>query len=92
MSWEVKQEQIVDFMTQESAMFFDELQLKTAIEQAIPIYTMKKPNPKSGKGDCPVTKQEKNHYRVIMKTKLEAARTDEERQKVIEYYTNLFNG
>jgi hypothetical protein len=61
------------------------------VAQAIPIYTMKRPNPKSGKGDCPVTKQEKNHYRTIMKTKLEAATTDEARQKVIDHYTNLFS-
>jgi hypothetical protein len=67
------------------------IDIDNIVSKAIPIYTMKSPNPKSGKSDCPVTKQEKNHYRIIMKTKLEAAATDEARQKVIDHYTNLFS-
>jgi hypothetical protein len=61
------------------------------IEQAIPIYTMKRPNPKSSKWDCNITKREKQHFRALMKIKLQAADSDEARQKVIDHYTNLFN-
>jgi len=70
----------------------EENQLHITIAGAIPIYTRKKPNPKSGKADCRITVREKEHYRTIMKMKMEAAATEEARQKVINHYTNLFNG
>jgi hypothetical protein len=67
-------------------MMIDEI-----VAKAIPIYTWKKLNPKSGQKDCPQTKREKEHFRSVMKIKLEAAQTNEERQKVIDHYTNLFS-
>jgi hypothetical protein len=60
--------------------------IQLIINQAIPVYTRKKPNPKSGKPDCPITTREKEHFRYVMKMKLQAAKTDEERQKVIDHY------
>jgi hypothetical protein len=91
MIWQVSKEQIIEFMTKENAMFFDELKLKAVIEQAIPIYTRKNPNPKSGKEDCRITVREKEHFRTVMKMKLEAAKTEQGRSKIIDHYTNLFN-
>jgi hypothetical protein len=64
--------------------------IEKVIEQTIPIYTRKKPNPKSGKPDCNITVTEKNHFRYVMKMKLQAAKTDEERQRVIDHYKQLF--
>lgn len=61
------------------------------VNSAIPIYTRRKPNPKSGKEDCRITVREKEHFREVMKMKLEAATTEEARQKIIDHYTNLFN-
>lgn len=61
------------------------------VANAIPIYTRKKPNPKSGKEDCPITTREKEHFRYVMKNKLGAAKTEEERLKIIEYYKQLFS-
>jgi hypothetical protein len=58
---------------------------------AIPIYTVKRPNPKSGKPDCNITKMEKEHFRYVMKTKLQAAKTVEERQKVIDHYKSKWS-
>ena len=91
MSWEVKQEQIDAFEAQENAAFFADLQMDAVIDLAIPIYTIKKPNPKSGKPDCPITKREKEHFRYLMKVKLQAAGTDEERQKVIDHYKSKWS-
>ena len=65
--------------------------IEKVIAQAIPIYTRKKPNPKSGKEDCNITVREKNNFRLIMKSKLTRAKTEEDRKKVIDHYTNLFN-
>lgn len=64
--------------------------IEELVNATIPIYTRKKPNPKSGKADCPNTKKEKEHFRKVMKEKLEAAKTIEERQKVIDHYKSLF--
>jgi hypothetical protein len=91
MEWEVQQEQIKDFEVQENEMFVRELALKAIIDKAIPIYTIKNRNPKSGKEDCRITVREKEHFREVMKMKLEAATTEEARQKIIDHYTNLFN-
>lgn len=57
----------------------------------IPIYTDKHPNPKSGKKDCNITKREKEHFRTVMKIKLEAAKTEEERKQIIDHYKQLFS-
>lgn len=65
---------------------FDEL-----VERIIPIYTIKNLNPKSGKQDCPITTREKEHFRYVMKMKLQAAGTDEERQKVIDHYKSKWS-
>jgi hypothetical protein len=62
-----------------------------AIVNAIPIYTRKKPNPKSGNEDCPITKREKEHFRNVMKIKLNAAKTEKEQQDIIEHYKQLFS-
>lgn len=61
------------------------------VDQAIVIYTDKHPNPKSGKKDCNITKREKEHFRLLMKVKLEAAKTEQERQEVIDHYKALFS-
>lgn len=60
--------------------------LEDIINVTIPIYNLKKPNPKSGKADCPITKMEKEHFRAVMKIKMEAAKTEEERQGIIDHY------
>ena len=65
--------------------------LEDIINEAIPIYTRKKPNPVSGRGDCPQTKREKEHFRYVMKAKLGAAKTEEERSKIIDHYKQLFS-
>lgn len=56
------------------------------VAETIVIYTIKNKNPKSGKEDCPVTVREKEHFRSVMKIKLGAAKTEEERTKIIEHY------
>jgi len=61
------------------------------VNSTIVIYTRKKPNPKSGRADCPNTRMEKEHFREIMKIKLGAANTEEERQKVIEHYKSVWS-
>jgi hypothetical protein len=61
------------------------------VTKAIPIYTRKNPNPKSGKEDCRITVREKGHFRTVMKMKLEAAKTERDRETIIDHYTNLFN-
>lgn len=61
------------------------------IANVIPIYTIKKPNPKSGKPDCNITTREKEHFRNVMKMKLQAAGTEEERQKVIDHYKSKWS-
>ena len=68
-----------------------ELALQALIEAAIPIYTRKRPNPKSGKPDCNITVTEKKNFRLIMKSKLSRAKTEEDRQKVIDHYKELFS-
>jgi hypothetical protein len=90
MSWEVQQEQLNDFKRAENQAMWDDVQLDQIIERTIPIYTIKNLNPKSGKEDCPITKREKERFRHIMKTKLLTARTEEDRQKVIDDYKQLF--
>jgi hypothetical protein len=65
-------------------------EIDNIIAQAIPIYTRKKPNPKSGKEDCNITKREKEHFRAVMKMKMEAA-GEGDRRNIIDHYTNLFN-
>jgi hypothetical protein len=69
-------------------MMVDDIEKLIAV--AIPIYTQNKPNPKSGKPDCNITVMEKKNFRLIMKSKLTAAKTEQERQKVIDHYKELF--
>lgn len=57
----------------------------------LPIYTRKKPNPKSGQPDCPVTVKEKEGFRTLIKTKIEQANSEEERKHIIDKYTKLFS-
>lgn len=61
------------------------------VEQTIVIYTEKRPNPKSGKKDCNITKREKEHFRTVMKTRLQAAKTEEERQSIIDHYKSKWS-
>lgn len=61
------------------------------VNSAIPIYTHKKPNPKSGKPDCNITRMEKEHFRTVMKIKIGAAKTEEDRQKVIDHYKSAWS-
>lgn len=61
------------------------------VAETIVIYTERRPNPKSGKWDCNITKREKEHFRYLMKHKLIAAKTEEEKQKVIDHYKQLFS-
>lgn len=68
-----------------------ELALQWIIEAAIPIYTDKNLNPKSGKPDCNITRMEKEHFRTVMKIKLGAAKTEENRQKVIDHYKSIWS-
>lgn len=66
-------------------------EIEAFVVSLLPIYTRKNPNPKSGKPDCPVTVREKEGFRFLIKTKLGAAKTEEERKKVIDKYTKLFS-
>jgi hypothetical protein len=66
------------------------VEIDNIVAKAIPVYTRKKPNPKSGKADCNITRREKEHFRAVMKMKLQAAR-EGDRQNIIDHYTNLFN-
>lgn len=61
------------------------------VRATIVIYTMKRPNPKSGRADCPNTKMEKEHFREVMRMKLGAAKTEEDRQKVIDHYKSVWS-
>jgi hypothetical protein len=61
------------------------------VNSTIVIYTRKKLNPKSGRADCPNTVSEKNHFRYVMKLKLEAAKTEEQRKEVIEHYKSIWS-
>lgn len=65
--------------------------LDQIVNLTIPIYTIKKTNPKSGKPDCPITTREKEHFRYVMKMKLQTATTNEERQKVIDHYKSKWS-
>jgi len=87
----ITQEAYDHYVAQANEIIWDEILIDKIIEETIPIYTLKKPNPKSGKPDCPVTTREKEHYRSVMKMKLGAAITDEERQKVIDHYKGLWS-
>lgn len=87
----VAKEQLQDFAAQENAMFWDNIVIDKIIEQAIPIYTDKHPNPKSGKKDCNITKREKEHFRQVMKMKLQAAKTQQERQGIIDHYKSKWS-
>lgn len=87
----VVQEQLQDLEAQENAMLWNEILCDRIVGETIVIYTDKKPNPKSGKKDCNITKREKEHFRAVMKTRLQAAKTEEERQKVIDHYKQLFS-
>jgi hypothetical protein len=69
-------------------MMVDDIEKLIAV--AIPIYTQNELNPKSGKTDCNITVMEKKNFRLIMKSKLTAAKTEQERQKVIDHYKELF--
>lgn len=40
------------------------------VKEVIPIYTMKNPNPRTGRGDCPLTKQYKELKKSRMKNEL----------------------
>lgn len=68
------------------------MKIEELIIQTIPIYTIKNPNPKSGQPDCRITTREKENFRAIMKMKLMAARSDEEKQKLVDHYKQLFSG
>jgi hypothetical protein len=68
-----------------------EAEIDKVVADAIPIYTERRPNPKSGKWDCNITRNEKNHFRYLMKAKLMAALTDKERQKVIDHYKSIWS-
>lgn len=61
------------------------------INASIPIYTRKRPNPKSGQPDCPNTKRDKEHFRKIMRIKLGAAKTEKERQGIIDHYKSKWS-
>lgn len=61
------------------------------VNNTIPIYTMKHPSPKSGQPDCPITKMEKEHFRKIMRVKLGAAKTEEERRSIIDHYKSKWS-
>lgn len=74
----------LDAMTKEMVIDF-------IVTSAIPIYTRKKPNPKSGRADCPNTVRDKQHFRELMKIKLGAAKTEEQRQKVIDHYKSVWS-
>jgi hypothetical protein len=65
--------------------------IDNVVAATIVIYTEKHPNPKSGKKDCNITKREKEHFRLLMKVKLEAAKTEQERQEIIDHYKQLFS-
>jgi hypothetical protein len=86
----ITQEQYDHYVAQANQIILEEIQLDIIVEETIPIYTMKRPNPKSGQADCPITTREKEHFRYLMKAKLQAAKTDEERNKVIDHYKPLF--
>jgi hypothetical protein len=73
------------------AQNLDEDIIDQVVNLTIPIYTIKNLNPKSGKPDCPITTREKEHFRYVMKMKLQAAGTDEERQKVIDHYKSKWS-
>lgn len=62
------------------------INIDDVVAKAIPIYTRKKRNPKSGKWDCNITVREKEHFRAVMKIKMNAAQTDEQRQNIIDHY------
>lgn len=64
--------------------------IDAVVAETIPIYTQKKPNPKSGKPDCNITKREKEHFRTVLKIKIRAANTEDERKEIIEHYKRLF--
>lgn len=68
------------------------IDIEEEVIKAIPIYTLKKPNPKSGKPDCNITVREKEHFREIMRIKLRAAKDEEKEKQIIEHYKRLFNG
>jgi hypothetical protein len=74
-----------DFIKNEITVAIEET-FEEIAAKIIPIYTRKRPNPKSGEADCPITTREKERFRALMKTKLEAAQTEEELQKVIDHY------
>lgn len=92
MSWKVSDKQIEDFAAQESQLFFNALQnIDELVIKTIPIYTIKNPNPKSGRPDCRITTREKENFRMIMRAKLQQARTAQERQKIVDHYKQLFS-
>jgi hypothetical protein len=65
--------------------------LSDIVNQTIPIYTIKHPNPKSNRPDCNITKREKERFRILMKAKLSMTKTEQEIQKVIDHYKQLFS-
>ena len=68
-----------------------EIDIDKVVAETIIIYTERRPNPKSGKWDCNITKREKEQFRLIMKKKLQAAKTEQELQAVIDHYKRLFS-
>lgn len=57
------------------------------VEDTVPIYTIKNPDPKTGKEDCRLTKAMKEQRRFSMKNRLIEANGDEEKIKaIIERY------
>jgi hypothetical protein len=61
---------------------FDEL-----VRQTVPIYTIKNPDPKTGKEDCRLTKAMKEQRRFSMKNRLIEANGDHDKIKaIIERY------
>lgn len=84
-------DQYEDFVAQENKFIAEQMLIDIdVVGQAIPIYTRKKPNPKSGKPDCNITVTEKKNFRLIMKSKLSRAETEQERQGIIDHYKQLF--
>lgn len=63
-------EQYQDFVAKENELALPEVMIIAIIEKTIPIYTIKKPNPKTGEKDCNITKHMKEQRRKTMKGRL----------------------
>ena len=83
--------QYKDWIEAENKIFLGQLlNVFGIVEQAIPIYTIKKPNPKSGKEDCPQTTADKKRFREIMREKISEAASKEEVNNIIDKYKKMF--